>query len=66
MQPFLHWLLTQLSPWELAGFIFGVISVWLTVKEDIWCWPTGILNVGLYTVVFWQSRLYSYKGRQCV
>jgi nicotinamide mononucleotide transporter len=46
--------------------LFGVISVWLTVRENIWCWPTGLVNVLLFVVVFWQAKLYADMGLQVV
>ena len=53
-----------MSPTEVAGFVFGVLGVWLTVRENIWCWPSGIANVALYTVVFFQAHLYADMGLQ--
>jgi nicotinamide mononucleotide transporter len=44
---------------EIFAVIFGVISVYLTVKENIWCWPTGIIMVILYIFVFYDVKLYS-------
>ena len=55
-----------MSPYEIAGFVFGVLAVWLTAKESPWCWPTGLVNVSLYIVVFWQAKLYADMGLQVV
>lgn len=44
---------------EVFAVIFGIISVYLTVKENIWCWPTGIIMVILYVFVFYDAKLYS-------
>jgi nicotinamide mononucleotide transporter len=55
-----------LSGWEIGGVLFGVVGVWLTVKENIWCWPAGLVNVALFIVVFWQARLYADMGLQVV
>ena len=43
---------------ELIGAIFGVICVYLNTKENIWGWPTGIVSVGIYTYVFFETSLY--------
>ncbi|MEP6834353.1 MAG: nicotinamide riboside transporter PnuC [Gemmatimonas sp.] len=51
---------------EVAGFIFGVINVYLTVREKIWSWPIGILNAGFSAVVFQEHGLYSDFGLQFV
>ena len=55
-----------MNPYETVGVVFGVISVWLTVRENIWCWPTGLVNVLLFVVVFWQAKLYADMGLQVV
>jgi len=44
---------------ELAASGFGIAGVWLTVKKNILCFPTGIVNVALYTWLFFQSHLYT-------
>lgn len=51
---------------EVAGFIFGVINVFLTVREKIWSWPIGILNAAFSAVVFQERGLYSDFGLQFV
>ena len=50
--------------WVAVGF--GVVSVWLTVRENPWCWPLGIVNVALFAVLFWRERLYADAGLQLV
>ena len=49
----------QLSFLELTGTVFGIAGVWLTVKENSLCFPTGIINVTFYAWLFFQSRLYA-------
>ncbi len=44
---------------ELIAVISGFLCVYLTIKENIWCWPTGLLQVFLYIFVFYDARLYS-------
>jgi nicotinamide mononucleotide transporter len=51
---------------ELAGFIFGVLNVWLATRENVWSWPTGIVNAAMYTIVFAREGLYSDTGLQVV
>ena len=43
---------------------FGIVSVWLSVRENIWSWPTAIINVSLYFVIFYRERLYADMGLQ--
>ena len=52
------------SPLEGLAAAFGVISVYLSTRQNIWSWPTAIVNVGLYTIVFYQGRLYGQMGLQ--
>ncbi len=44
---------------ELTATIFGVICVVLTIKRNIWCWPTGLIQVILYIYIFNGAKLYS-------
>jgi nicotinamide mononucleotide transporter len=55
-----------MSAVETAGALFGVASVFLATRQNVWCWPAGLVNVGLYTVVFWRARLYAGMGLQLV
>lgn len=51
---------------EWIAAIAGVVSVYLSARENIWSWPTGIVNVGLYIIVFRRAGLYSDTGLQVV
>ena len=55
-----------MSYYEIIGAAFGLVSVWLTVKENIWLWPTGLISVCFYIVVFFQAKLYANMGLQVV
>jgi hypothetical protein len=59
-------ILAPVNPLETVAALFGIISVYLSVRQNIWSWPTAIVNVGLYTFVFYQSRLYADMGLQVV
>ncbi|WP_397453516.1 nicotinamide riboside transporter PnuC [Pseudomonas sp. NA-150] len=48
-----------MSGLELFAATLGVIAVWLTVKQNPWCWPIGLVMVLLYTWVFYGVKLYS-------
>lgn len=49
---------------ESVAVAFGIVSVWLSVKENIWSWPTAIVNVLLYFVIFRRQRLYADMSLQ--
>jgi nicotinamide mononucleotide transporter len=51
---------------EVVGALTGVVAVWLTTRQKIWCWPVGIVSVLLYVLVFYQARLYATMGLQVV
>jgi nicotinamide mononucleotide transporter len=55
-----------LNALEYVAALFGVVSVYLSVKQNIWSWPTAIVNVGLYAFVFHGSRLYADMGLQVI
>lgn len=56
-----------LASWlESASFVTGALCVWLTVKQNIWNFPLGLINVATFCVVFFQSRLYADAGLQVV
>ncbi|MEO1053154.1 MAG: nicotinamide riboside transporter PnuC [Bacteroidota bacterium] len=48
-----------LSYVELIGTLFGLISVILAARANIWTWPTGIINEFAFFALFFQVRLYS-------
>jgi nicotinamide mononucleotide transporter len=54
------------SPVELIAAVTGAISVWLSVRQNIWSWPTAIVNVVLYAMVFWDAKLYADMGLQVI
>lgn len=51
---------------EIIATALGLACVWFTVRQNIWCWPTGLGMVALYIVIFWQAKLYSDMGLQVV
>lgn len=51
---------------EIAGVATGIVAVWLTTKQKIWCWPIGIVSVLLFVAVFARARLYGAMGLQVV
>ena len=55
-----------MNPYEIVGVTFGVVAVWLTTRQNVWCWPTGLVNVGLFIIVFGEARLYADMGLQVV
>jgi len=48
---------------ELLGFLTGLVTVWLVVREHIANWPVGILNVLLLMVAFWTGGWPTRSGK---
>ena len=55
-----------MSTLELFAALVGAVSVYLSVRQNIWSWPTAIVNVVLYALVFYEARLYADMGLQVV
>ena len=55
-----------MTPLELFAALVGALSVWLSVRQNIWSWPTAIVNVALYALVFHRAKLYADMGLQVV
>ena len=55
-----------MSPLEIIAALVGALSVWLSVRQNIWSWPTAIVNVVLYAIVFYDAKLYADMGLQVV
>lgn len=51
---------------EFVAALFGVVSVYLSTRENIWSWPTAIVNVLVYALVFYRARLYADMGLQFI
>jgi nicotinamide mononucleotide transporter len=44
---------------EFAGLVFGLLTVWFLIKENILTWPAGITYVLISFVIFYRIRLYA-------
>ncbi|MEO5373445.1 MAG: nicotinamide riboside transporter PnuC, partial [Alphaproteobacteria bacterium] len=55
-----------MTPIEIIATLFGLASVWLTVRRNIWLWPTGLVMVALYAFIFYEARLYSQAVLQVI
>ena len=51
---------------EILGFFTGIAGVFLTIKRSPFCWPISALNVMLYGVIFYDTKLYADMGLQGV
>jgi len=44
---------------EKIAVAFGLANIYLTVRQNIWCWPVGVVMVSLYIYIFFGAKLYS-------
>ena len=42
---------------EFAGTLFGILSVYYSVKKNIWVYPTGIISTVIYVYILFNSGL---------
>ena len=49
---------------EVLGTIFGLLYILLSIKENIWCWPAGLITSALYIYVFFTTKFYADMGLQ--
>lgn len=49
--------LLQTGPLEFTAVIAGIVSVWFSRKENIWVYPTGLVNTILYVYLSIKSHL---------
>ena len=52
-------LLLEIDWLEAAGLVFGLLAVWLLIKQIIWTWPVGIAYILISLYVFYTARLYA-------
>ena len=44
---------------ELVGVVFGLVYIFLSIRQNVWCWPVSLISVGAYVILAYQIRLYS-------
>jgi len=49
---------------SLIAFVFGVLGVWLTIKQNILCWPVSMVAVLASIVEFYEQRLFGDMALQ--
>jgi nicotinamide mononucleotide transporter len=42
---------------EVTAILFGLVSVWCAKKDNIWVFPTGIINTAIYVYLLWKWSL---------
>jgi nicotinamide mononucleotide transporter len=44
---------------EIVGVTTGLAYIFLSIKQNIWCWLFGIISSTLYLFVFFDSKIYA-------
>lgn len=55
---------TSSTTLEIVATTTGLLSVWLTARENIWAWPIGLVNVGCFFFMFEEAKLYADMSLQ--
>ncbi len=48
-----------MSGLEIAGTVLGIVGVGLMIRQNIWGWPVGLVQVTISAWVFYGAKLYS-------
>jgi nicotinamide mononucleotide transporter len=54
----------QVMTLEFVAAMCGLANIILTVLQNIWCWPVGVVMVSLYMYIFFDAKLYSDAALQ--
>ncbi len=49
---------------EIIAVVLGLISVYLVTRQNVWCYPLGIVSVFIYIFIFYEVKLYADMGLQ--
>src|SRR4026207_619790 len=53
---------TIVSVLEKIAVACGLANIYLTVRQNVGCWPVGVVMVSLYIYIFFTAKLYSDAG----
>ncbi len=47
---------------ELAGVVLSLLYLVLSIRQNIFLWPVGLLSAFMYVIVFFESKFYADMG----
>ena len=53
-----------MSPFEIVAAAFGIISVFLSTRQNVLAWPTSLVNVSMSAFVYYRQGLYATMALQ--
>ncbi len=48
----------------MVAVVITLAAVYLITRQVVWCWPLSMVGVTLYSIVFFEARLYADMGLQ--
>ena len=48
-----------MSAFEIIAAAFGIVSVYLSTRQNVWSWPTSLINNVMYLVYFFGAKLFA-------
>jgi nicotinamide mononucleotide transporter len=54
--------LAEMTWMEAIAVIFGIGSVFYSIKKNIWVFPTGMISTLIYVFICWKYKLYADMG----
>jgi nicotinamide mononucleotide transporter len=52
------------NTFEIVAALFGIASVFLSTRQNVWSWPTSLVNVSMYGWFFLEQKLYALMALQ--
>jgi nicotinamide mononucleotide transporter len=52
------------SPFEIVAAAFGIVSVFFSARQNVWSWPTSLVNVSMSAFVYFRQGLYATMALQ--
>ncbi len=62
LEGIIHWL--SASYIEVLGALLGLVYIFLSIRQNIFTWPVGLLTSALYVYVFYVSKFYADMALQ--
>lgn len=53
-----------MNTFEIVAAAFGILSVFLSTRQNVWSWPTSLVNVTMYGIYFSEQKLYALMALQ--
>lgn len=51
---------------EICSVLSGIVSVILTIRQNIYCWVFGLISCVLLTILFYQTQFYGQMSLQII